>query len=65
MNLNLNVNLNEFVFYIHELAGASKKIFLKKKLLPDCNADFSKIKTRWDRHSCLSASNFYADQNYL
>jgi len=26
--VNVNVNLNEFVFYIHELAGASKKIFL-------------------------------------
>jgi len=25
--VNLNVNLNEFVFYIHELAGTSKKIF--------------------------------------
>ena len=24
----VNVNLNEFVFYINELAGTSKKIFL-------------------------------------
>jgi len=37
--LNVNVNLNEFVFYIRELAGTSKKIFLKKKMLPDCNTE--------------------------
>jgi hypothetical protein len=36
--------LNEFVFYIHELAGTSKKIFLKKKMLPDCNADTGSFK---------------------
>jgi len=35
--LNVNVNLNEFFFYSHELAGTPKKIFQKKKMLPDCN----------------------------
>jgi len=39
VNLNVNVNLNEIVFYIHELAGTSKNIFQKKKMLPDYNID--------------------------
>jgi hypothetical protein len=31
--------MNEFFFYIHELAGTAKNIFPKEKILPNCNAE--------------------------